>query len=109
MAPRGGQNAVKKRKLPYHCQESNPDSSVVQLVAVAIPTELSFLILITFMYLYGRLLARWFLAKLISPTLKMEAICSSETSVDTQRTTRRHIPEDDTLHSFFLLTGRATG
>jgi hypothetical protein len=29
----------------------------------------------------------------------MEAICSSETSVDTQRTTRRHIPEDDTLHS----------
>jgi hypothetical protein len=28
----------------------------------------------------------------------MEAICSSETSVETQRTTRRHIPEDDTLH-----------
>jgi hypothetical protein len=32
-------------------------------------------------------------------TLKMEAIYSSETSVDTQRTTRRHIPEDDTLQS----------
>jgi hypothetical protein len=31
-------------------------------------------------------------------TLKMEALCSSETSVATQRTTRRHIPEDDTLH-----------
>jgi hypothetical protein len=30
-------------------------------------------------------------------TLKMEAICSSETSVESQRTTRRHIPEDDTL------------
>jgi hypothetical protein len=29
----------------------------------------------------------------------MEAICSSETSVDTQRTTRRYIPEDDTLHN----------
>jgi hypothetical protein len=29
----------------------------------------------------------------------MEAICSSETSVATQQTTRRHIPEDDTLHS----------
>jgi hypothetical protein len=29
----------------------------------------------------------------------MEAICSSETSVVTQRTTRRHIPEDDTLHN----------
>jgi hypothetical protein len=33
-----------------------------------------------------------------SSTLKMEAICSSETSVDTLRTTR-HIPEDDTLHN----------
>jgi hypothetical protein len=40
-------------------------------------------------------LACWFLAELISSTLKMEAICFSETSVDTQRTTRRHIPEDD--------------
>jgi hypothetical protein len=29
----------------------------------------------------------------------MEAICSSEMSVETQRTTRRHIPEDDTLHN----------
>jgi hypothetical protein len=42
-------------------------------------------------------LARWF-AEPISSTLKMEAICSSETSVETQRTTRRHTPEDDTLH-----------
>jgi hypothetical protein len=30
-------------------------------------------------------------------TLKMEAACSSETSVDIQRTTRRYIPEDRTL------------
>jgi hypothetical protein len=44
------------------------------------------------------LLARW-LAEPISSTLKMEAICSSETSVETQRTTQRHIPEDDTLHN----------
>jgi hypothetical protein len=29
----------------------------------------------------------------------MEAICSSETSVETQRTTRSHIPDDDTLHN----------
>jgi hypothetical protein len=36
------------------------------------------------------------LAEIISSTLKMEAICSSETSVATQQTTRRHIPEDDT-------------
>jgi hypothetical protein len=35
------------------------------------------------------LLSSWFLAQLIFSTLKMEAICSSETSVDTQRTTRQ--------------------
>jgi hypothetical protein len=29
----------------------------------------------------------------------MEAICPSETSVDTQRTTPRYIPEVDTLHN----------
>jgi hypothetical protein len=29
----------------------------------------------------------------------MEAICSSETSADTQRTTRRYIQEVDTLHN----------
>jgi hypothetical protein len=34
-----------------------------------------------------------------SSTLKMEAIRSSETSGATQRTTRRHIPEDDTLQN----------
>jgi hypothetical protein len=32
-------------------------------------------------------------------TLKMEALCSPETSVDFQRTTRRYIPEDSTLHN----------
>jgi hypothetical protein len=31
--------------------------------------------------------------------MKMETICSSETSVDTQRTTWRHIPEDCTLQT----------
>jgi hypothetical protein len=39
------------------------------------------------------------LAEIISSTLKMEAICSSETSVATEQITRRHIPEDDTLHN----------
>jgi hypothetical protein len=34
-----------------------------------------------------------------SSILKMEATCSSETSVATQQTSRRHIPEDDTLHN----------
>jgi hypothetical protein len=29
----------------------------------------------------------------------MEAICSSETSVDTKRTTRRYVPEDGTRHN----------
>jgi hypothetical protein len=31
--------------------------------------------------------------------LNMEAICSSETSVDTERTKRRYIPEDGTLYT----------
>jgi hypothetical protein len=29
----------------------------------------------------------------------MEAICSSETSADFQRTTKRYIPEDSTLYN----------
>jgi hypothetical protein len=32
--------------------------------------------------------------------MKMEAVCSSETSVDSQRTTRRYIPEDGTLQNY---------
>jgi hypothetical protein len=38
------------------------------------------------------------IAGIIPSNLKMEAICSSETSVATQQTTRHHIPEDDTFH-----------
>jgi hypothetical protein len=34
-----------------------------------------------------------------SSTLKMDAICSSETSVNFQRTARDYIPEEDILHS----------
>jgi hypothetical protein len=34
-------------------------------------------------------------------TLKMEATCSSATSVDFQRTARRYIPEDRTLSNHF--------
>jgi hypothetical protein len=45
------------------------------------------------------LLTCWFLLKLFFSTLKMEAIRSSETSVATKQTTRRHIPEYDTLQS----------
>jgi hypothetical protein len=44
------------------------------------------------------LLSRWFLAQFIFSTLKMEAIYSSETSVDIERTTRRYIPEAGTLN-----------
>jgi hypothetical protein len=51
-------------------------------------------------------LTRWYrlpvFAELISSTLKMEVICSSETSVETQRATRRHIPEDVTACRFSL-------
>jgi hypothetical protein len=43
------------------------------------------------------------LAEIISSTLKMEAMCSSETSVATQQTTWRHIPEDDTLQKLELI------
>jgi hypothetical protein len=39
------------------------------------------------------------LAETNSSTLKMEAICSSETSVETQQITQHHIPEDVTLHN----------
>jgi hypothetical protein len=46
----------------------------------------------------GNLLSRWF-SEPISSTLKMEAISSPETLVETQRNTRRHIPEDDTLQN----------
>jgi hypothetical protein len=45
------------------------------------------------------LLACCFLAELIFSTLEMEAICSSETSVDTQWTTWHYIPEVGTLHN----------
>jgi hypothetical protein len=43
------------------------------------------------------LLSCWFLAQVIFSTLKVEAICSSETSVDTQQAARRYVPEDGTL------------
>jgi hypothetical protein len=51
------------------------------------------------------------LAELISSTLKMEAICSSERSVDTQRATQRYIPEDDILKIklFETITGLSYG
>jgi hypothetical protein len=44
-------------------------------------------------------LSSWFVAELIFSALKMEAISPSETPVDYQRTTRRYIPEDGTLHN----------
>jgi hypothetical protein len=42
-------------------------------------------------------------------TLKMEAIYSSETSVDSQRATRRYIPEDRTLHNSPCLASEPAG
>jgi hypothetical protein len=41
-------------------------------------------------------------------TLKMEAICSSETSGDFQRTTRRYIPEDSISISTAVRTSKPT-
>jgi hypothetical protein len=40
-----------------------------------------------------------FLLNLFFSTLKMEAICSSETLVDFRLATRRYIPEDKILHN----------
>jgi hypothetical protein len=45
------------------------------------------------------LLASCFMLVSYSSALKMEAVSSSETSVDFQRTTRRYIPEDRNLHT----------
>jgi hypothetical protein len=45
----------------------------------------------------SRVLSRWFPAQLIFFTLMMEAICSSEMSVDYQWATRCYITEDDTV------------
>jgi hypothetical protein len=39
----------------------------------------------------------------------MEAICSSETSVKTRRTTRHHIPEDNTLQKLELIDKLESG
>jgi hypothetical protein len=52
------------------------------------------------------LLATFFFFMLVScsSALKMEGTCSSETSVDFQRNTRRHIPEDKTLHIHLMAT-----
>jgi hypothetical protein len=47
-------------------------------------------------------LSRWFCLFYYS-TVKMEATCSSKTSVDSQRNTRRCIPEDRTLHNHLHL------
>jgi hypothetical protein len=57
------------------------------------------------MQAHGKLLARWFLAEIIFSTLKMEAMYSPETSVDTQLTTLRYIPEDSTLLSGYFPGG----
>jgi hypothetical protein len=43
-----------------------------------------------------------------SLTLKMEAICSSETLVDFQQTTFHYIPEDNTLHNHAARTSNPT-
>jgi hypothetical protein len=55
-----------------------------------------------YIYLQDRILARnKKKEKLVaySTTLKKKAACSSETSVNSYRTTWRYIPEDITLHS----------
>jgi hypothetical protein len=50
------------------------------------------------------LLSRWFLSQLIFSTLKLEAICFSESSVDTQQTRRCYIPEDGIIQTVHYLS-----
>lgn len=38
----------------------------------------------------------------LSPTLKMEVKCFSESSVDLQRTTQGYIPQDRNFHFYFV-------
>jgi hypothetical protein len=54
---------------------------------------------------YGKPLSGYpaFWPRFHASTLKMEVICSSETSIGFQRTTLYYIPEDSALHSFFFL------
>jgi hypothetical protein len=69
---------------------------------IAIKWNASAILLLKVTYQENILLANCLLAGscwIISSTLKMEAVCSSEQSVATQQTTLRHIPEDDTLHN----------
>jgi uncharacterized protein VirK/YbjX len=40
------------------------------------------------------------LAEIISSALKMEAVCSSETSVAIHQITRRHIAEEDIVQNY---------
>jgi hypothetical protein len=57
------------------------------------------------LYLQGRSLPPAFIlvsCSTYTSTLKIEAICSNETSVEFQRTTRRYIPEDSTLQEGIL-------
>jgi hypothetical protein len=51
------------------------------------------------------LLACCFLLKLFLPPWRWRRLCSSETSVATKQTTRRHISEDDTLHRVNMFIG----
>jgi hypothetical protein len=54
-------------------------------------------------FLYGVTSACHLLARVYS-TLKMEAIFSSETTVDFQRTTQHYISEGGTLQSFLMFS-----
>jgi hypothetical protein len=55
-------------------------------------------------------LASWFLAELISSPIKMEAVCSSETSIDTQRTLypRRWYSTERLLFAELVLSATTT-
>jgi hypothetical protein len=74
---------------------------VVNQISSTLPLPFCFLYNTEFRmvnYSACHLLSRWFLARLILRPWRWRW-CSSETSADFKRTTRRYIPQDGTLHN----------
>jgi hypothetical protein len=97
-------NMLKFEDVKYHCMPSQDNDKTVSHCQFSVKvTKVNRRFGGTYrLQVAWHLLARWF-AEPMSSTLKMEATCSSETSAETQRTTRRHIPEDDTLQDMSML------
>jgi hypothetical protein len=87
--------------------QNNMKSTILWDIMSCSPLNVNWLFRRTYrLHLQGRRISRAWLAicfhvscSAYSSTLKIESICSSESTVDIQRTTQHYIPEDRTLHS----------